>query len=310
MAALRLAFMGTPDFAVSILDGLRDWCGREGHELAAVYCQPPRPAGRGGKLRLSPAHAAAEAHAIPIKTPASLKDADAQAEFEALDLDVAVVAAYGLILPKAILEAPRYGCLNVHASLLPRWRGAAPIQRAIMAGDAESGVCIMQMDEGLDTGAVHSCSTLPIGPDMTAGSLHDELAALSIAPLLKALDTLPGSPTPQSDEGVTYADKIEKAEGRIDWSGDAHAVDCHIRGLSPAPGAWFESDGQRVKVLMSAQADGNAAPGTVLDTEDGITVACTSGAVTLKTLQRAGKGPMEASAFLRGFPLIPGEVLI
>lgn len=309
MAALRLAFMGTPDFAVTVLDGLRDWCGREGHDLAAVYSQPPRPAGRGGKARRSPVHAAAEEHGIPVKTPASLKDADTQAEFEALNLDAAVVAAYGLILPKAILEAPRYGCLNVHASLLPRWRGAAPIQRAIMAGDSETGVCIMQMDEGLDTGAVHSCSAIPIGPDMTAGSLHDELAALSIAPLLKTLAALPGSPTPQCDEGVTYADKIEKTEGRIDWSGDARAVDCHIRGLSPTPGAWFESDAQRVKVLMSAQAEGNAAPGTVLDTNDGITVACGKGAVTLKTLQRAGKGPMEAAAFLNGFPLTLGTQL-
>lgn len=309
MAALRLAFMGTPDFAVVVLDGLADWCEREGHVLAAVYTQPPRRAGRGEKLRLSPVHAAAERHGIPVKTPASLKDAEAQAEFQALDLDVAVVAAYGLILPKPVLDAPRFGCVNVHASLLPRWRGAAPIQRAIMAADTQTGVCIMQMDEGLDTGAVHCCRTTPIGPDATAGSLHDELAALAIDPLCDTLASLPGTPTPQGEDGVTYAGKIDKAEGRIDWSRDAQTVDCLIRGLSPAPGAWFELEAQRVKVLMSALADGNGQPGTVLDTEDGITVACAGGAVTLKTLQRAGKGPMEAGAFLNGFPLAPGDVL-
>ncbi len=258
---------------------------------------------------MSPVHEAAETHGIPVKTPTSLKDADTQAEFQALGLDVAVVAAYGLIMPKAILEAPRYGCLNVHTSLLPRWRGAAPIQRAIMAGDVETGVCIMQMDEGLDTGPVHTRRTAPIGRNTTAGCLHDMLAALAIDPLCETLAALPGSPTPQSEDGVTYASKIEKAEGRIDWRRDAREVDCLIRGLSPAPGAWFESGGQRVKVLMSAQIDGEDTPGSILNTTDGITVGCGKGALSLKTLQRAGKAPMEAEAFLRGFPLAPGMQL-
>lgn len=305
MSGLRLAFMGSPDLAVTVLQGLVEWCESGGHVLAAVYTQPPRPAGRGGKLRKSPVHELAERIGLDIRTPETLKDKTVQQEFAALDLDVAVVAAYGQILPKAFLDAPRYGCINVHASLLPRWRGAAPIQRAIMAGDEETGVSIMRMDEGLDTGDVYTLRRIAIEPSTTASLLHDQLAALSIEPLVVTLNTLPHglTPVPQPAGGVTYADKIDKREARIDWSKNAADVDNHIRGLSVWPGAWFQSNDERVKVLMSELTDGEGEPGTILSLDGGITVACGSGAVRLIELQRAGKSAMDAATLLRGYPL-------
>lgn len=279
--------------------------------MAAVYTQPPRPAGRGGKVRKSPVHQLAEQSGLDVRSPETLKDEVVQQAFGALDLDAAVVAAYGQILPKEILDAPRYGCINVHASLLPRWRGAAPIQRAIMAGDEETGVSIMSMDEGLDTGPVYMLRSIAIEPETTASRLHDQLAALSIAPLIETLNTLPHglTPVPQPAEGVTYAEKIDKAEARIDWSKDAPTVDCHIRGLSAWPGAWFQIDDERIKVLLSTVAEGNGVPATVLSLEDGIVVACGNGAVRLTELQRAGKTAMDVETFLRGYPLAVGARL-
>ncbi|MEN3975122.1 methionyl-tRNA formyltransferase [Emcibacter sp. SYSU 3D8] len=306
---MRIAFMGTPDFAARILADLADWSRIHGHEVVAVYSQPPREAGRGKKPQPSPVHRLADALGIPVLTPGNLKSATDQHDFAALDLDVAVVAAYGLILPKPILDAPRLGCLNVHASLLPRWRGAAPIQRAIMAGDQTTGVCIMRMEEGLDTGPVYRREEIPIGPEMTAGELHDVLAALGSAPLFAALSDLEAgaAPVPQAVDGVTYAKKIDKAEARIDWTRPAIEVDRQIRGLSPFPGAWFELRGERIKALRSRLAAGSGAPGTVLD--DLLTVACGDGAVALTQLQRAGKGAMDARSLLRGFPVACGEAL-
>ncbi len=306
---MRIAFMGTPDFAARILADLAGWSRTHGHQIAAVYSQPPRQAGRGKKPQPSPVHRLADMLGIPVLTPETLKSADDQQAFAALDLEVAVVAAYGLILPKPVLDAPRLGCLNVHASLLPRWRGAAPIQRAIMAGDEKTGVCIMRMEQGLDTGPVYRRREIPIGPEMTAGELHDALAALGAAPLFEALaDVQAGAvPEPQPEDGVIYAKKIDKAEGRIDWSRPAIEVDRHIRGLSPFPGAWFEYRGERIKALRSRVAAGSGAPGTVLD--DTLTIACGDGAVLLTELQRAGKGAMGADALLRGFPIPRGEVL-
>ena len=300
---MKLAFMGSPDFAVPALDALIE----AGHEVAAVYAQPPRPAGRGRKDRPTAAHARAEALGIEVRTPRSLKDTEAQAAFAALDLDIAVVAAYGLILPKPILDAPAHGCLNIHPSLLPRWRGAAPIQRAVMAGDTRTGVCIMQMEEGLDTGPVLMCEETRIGPHVTAADLHDRLAAEGARLLVETLanlDTL--TPAPQSEDGVTYAAKIDKTEARIDWTRPAPDLDAHIRGLSPFPGGWFEADGERIKLLLAEPADANGAPGKVLD--EGI-IACGEGALRLLRLQRAGKPAMEAAEFLRGFPLKPGARL-
>jgi methionyl-tRNA formyltransferase len=306
---MRLAFMGTPEFAARVLADLAAWCGREGHRIVAVYTQPPREAGRGRKPRPSPVQALAGTLGLPVFAPARLRDPAEQAAFAALDLDVAVVAAYGLILPRPVLDAPRLGCLNVHASLLPRWRGAAPIQRAVMAGDAVTGVCIMRMEAGLDTGPVYRRRELAIAPGATAGDVHDALAALAAAPLFEALaDARAGvPPVPQPAEGVTYAAKIDKAEARIDWSRPAVAVDRLIRGLSPFPGAWFEAKGERVKVLRSALAPGAGPPGAVLD--DALTVACGDGALRLVELQRAGKAAMDAPTLLRGFPLGPGETL-
>ena len=306
---MRIAFMGTPDFAARILRDLAAWAGANGHEVVAVYSQPPREAGRGKKPQPSPVHRLADTLGVPVFTPERLKSAEDQQAFAALDLDVAVVAAYGLILPKPVLDAPRLGCLNVHASLLPRWRGAAPIQRAIMAGDAKTGVCIMRMEEGLDTGPVYRRREIPIDPQMTAGELHDALAELGGEPLFEALaDVQAGAaPEPQPEDGVTYAKKIDKAEARIDWSRPAAEVDRQIRGLSPFPGAWFELRGERIKVLRSRVAAGAGTPGTALD--DGLTVACDDGAVALSELQRAGKGAMDAAALLRGFPVGKGEVL-
>lgn len=294
---MRLIFMGTPDFSVPILEALV----AAGHEIAAVYCQPPRPAGRGKKDRPSPVQARAEALGLPVRFPVSLRNKDAQAEFAALNADVAVVVAYGLILPQAILDAPTYGCLNIHASLLPRWRGAAPIHRAIMAGDRETGICIMQMEAGLDTGPVLLRETQAISATDRTADLHDRLAAQGAALIVEALDRLPNlEPEVQPETGVTYAKKIDKSEARIDWTLSAVAVDGLIRGLSPFPGAWCEISGQRVKILSSELAEGAGAPGDVLD---GFRVVCGSGAVRILTLQKAGKKPVTAAEFLRGSAL-------
>jgi len=301
---LRLIFMGTPDFAVPALDAIV----AAGHRIAAVYTRAPRPSGRGQAERPSPVHARALALGLPVRTPATLRDPAAQAEFAALGADAAVVVAYGLILPQPVLDAPRHGCLNIHASLLPRWRGAAPIQRAIMAGDAETGVSIMRMEAGLDTGPVALAEAVPIGPGDTAGDLHDRLAALGARLVVEALARLPGLAfVPQPEAGATYAAKIDKAEARVDWTRPAPEVDRLIRALSPFPGAWTEIGGERVKLLASRLADGQGAPGEVLDAAP--TVACGTGAVRLLRLQRAGRGAQEAEAFLRGFPLAPGDRL-
>lgn len=294
---MRLVFMGTPDFSVPALDALVD----AGHEIAAVYTQPPRPAGRGKKDRPTPVHARAQALGLPVHTPKSLKTDEALATFESHKADIAVVVAYGLILPQAILDAPAQGCLNIHASLLPRWRGAAPIHRAIMAGDAETGVAIMQMEAGLDTGPVLLSKALPIADDDTTQSLHDKLSALGADLICKALDQYPSlTPTPQPDDGVTYAHKIDKSEARIDWTKPAEEIDRLIRGLSPFPGAWTEIDGERIKLLNATLATGNGAPGTHLG---GFRIACDEGAVQITEAQRQGKRPMRAEEVLRGMDL-------
>ena len=303
---LRLIFMGTPDFAVPTLSALSG----AGHEIAAVYTRAAKPGGRRGlELQPTPVEREARRLGLDVRTPKTLRDAAAQAEFAALNADVAVVVAYGLILPKPVLDAPRLGCFNVHASLLPRWRGAAPINRAIMAGDAESGVTIMRMDEGLDTGAMALAERAVIAPDMTAGELHDRLAPLGADLMLRALAALQRGSltlTPQPEEGVTYAEKIAKDETRIDWTKPAHAVHDHIRGLSPYPGAWFELGGVRIKALRSTRAGGSGPPGSVLD--ERLTIACGyGGAVRLVQVQRAGKQPMLAEEFLRGTPVPVGE---
>jgi methionyl-tRNA formyltransferase len=301
---MRVIFMGTPAFSVPVLEALVE----AGHEVAAVYCQPPRPAGRGKKDRPSPVQARAEALGLVVRHPVSLKGAEVQAEFSALDADVAVVVAYGLILPQAVLDAPRRGCLNIHASLLPRWRGAAPIHRAIMAGDAETGVCIMQMEAGLDTGPVLLREAVAIGAEETTGELHDRLSHLGARLVVEALARLGDLvPEPQPEEGVTYAAKIDKAEARVDWSLDAREVDRLIRGLSPFPGAWCEVAGERVKLLASCLAEGEGAPGEVLDAA--LSVACGTGAVRLLRLQRAGRAAQDAREFLRGTPWPPGTQL-
>ena len=301
---MRVIFMGTPDFSVPVLDALVD----AGHEVAAVYCQPPRPAGRGKKDRPTPVHARALDLGLEVRHPISLKGKDEQAAFAALDADVAVVVAYGLILPQAVLDAPAHGCLNIHASLLPRWRGAAPIHRAVMARDAETGVCIMQMEAGLDTGPVLLRRATPIGADETTGELHDRLSSIGAEAITKALANLDNlTPEPQPENGVTYAEKIEKSEARVDWSRPAPEVDAHIRGLSPFPGAWTEVEGQRIKLLASARVDGQGQSGEILD--DTLTVACGEGAVRLLRLQRAGKGAQDAETFLRGMALPAGTKL-
>ena len=306
MPSLRLAFMGTPDFAVPTLLALA----AAGHEIVAVYTRAPKPAGRGMDVQPSPVEREARRLGLPVLTPSTLKSAEAQAEFRALDADAAVVAAYGLILPKPILEAPRLGCFNVHASLLPRWRGAAPINRAIMTGDATSGVTIMQMDEGLDTGALAMAERVAIAADMTAGDLHDVLARLGADLMPRALAALERGSLklmPQPQAGVSYAAKIAKDETRIAWAKPAHQVHNHIRGLSPFPGAWFELGGVRIKALRSTGAEGRGVPGSVLD--DRLTVACGDGAVRLIQVQRAGKQPMQAEDFLRGTPVKAGEMV-
>ncbi|MFV1530160.1 MULTISPECIES: methionyl-tRNA formyltransferase [unclassified Phaeobacter] len=301
---MRIVFMGTPEFSVPVLDALVD----AGHEIAAVYCQPPRPAGRGKKDRPTPVHARAIELGLDVRHPVSLKGAEQQAEFADLRADVAVVVAYGLILPQAVLDAPRHGCLNIHASLLPRWRGAAPIHRAIMAGDSQTGVCIMQMEAGLDTGPVLLREATEIGPEETTAQLHDRLSEMGADLIVRALDGLSDlTPEVQPDAGVTYAHKIDKAEARIDWQRSAVEVDRTIRGLSPFPGAWCEIEGQRVKLLASRVVDGAGVAGIVLD--DALRVACGEGAVELLRLQRAGKGAQEREIFLRGFPVARGTQL-
>jgi methionyl-tRNA formyltransferase len=308
---LRVVFMGTPDFSVPTLRALAG----AGHRIVAVYTQPPRAAGRRGlELTPSPVQREAERLGVEVRTPVSLKGETEQRAFEALGADIAVVVAYGLLLPRAVLAAPRLGCLNAHASLLPRWRGAAPIQRAIMAGDEETGMMVMRMEEGLDTGPVGLVEKLAIGPDMTAGELHDRLAAAGAALMVEAVARL-GAGTltfaDQSKEGVTYARKIDKAETRIDWSRPAVEVHDRIRGLSPMPGAWCEAEvggrGERLKLLRSTLAEGAGAPGEILDGR--LTVACGSGAVRLVELQRAGGRPASAPQFLRGARIEEGTKL-
>ena len=301
---MRVIFMGTPEFSVPVLDALV----AAGHEIAAVYCQPPRPAGRGKKERPTPVHARALELGFEVRHPVSLKGADEQAALAALQADVAVVVAYGLLLPQAVLDAPKRGCLNIHASLLPRWRGAAPIHRAIMAGDAETGVCIMQMEAGLDTGPVLLRRETVIGAEETTANLHDRLSDIGAAAIVDALAQLDDlQPEVQPEEGVTYAHKIDKSEAKVDWAAPAVEVDRKIRGLSPFPGAWCEIDGQRVKLLASRLVEGGGASGAVLD--DVLTVACGEGAVQLLRLQRAGKGAQDADVFLRGFPVPKGAQL-
>jgi len=307
---LRLAFMGSPPFAARALEALV----RAGHEIACVYTQPPRPAGRGKTLRRTAVHELADALGLPVRTPVSLRRPAETEAFAALGLDAAVVAAYGLILPEAVLSGPRLGCFNIHGSLLPRWRGAAPVQRAIMAGDPVTGVQIMKMDAGLDTGPVLLSRSVPIGAGETAGALMERLAAIGAELVVEALDVLATGQArlvPQVEEGACYAHKIDPSEARIAWSRPAVEVSAHIRGLSPSPGAWFEriSDGERVrvKVLNAEVAEGEGAPGVVLD--DRLLVACGEGAVRLTELQRAGRGPMPAGAFQQGAKIRPGEML-
>jgi methionyl-tRNA formyltransferase len=307
---MRIVFMGTPDFAVPTFRALIE----AGHEIADVYTQPPRAAGRGMALRKSPVHRLAEEVGLPVRTPERLKAPREQDRFAALGADVAVVVAYGLVLPQAILAGTRHGALNLHASLLPRWRGAAPINRAIMAGDNETGVCVMRVEQGLDTGPVCLTLSVPIGPDLTAGELHDDLAAKGARLMVEALARLEAGTlecTPQAGEGATYASKIDPAETRIDWSRPAAEVHDLIRGLSPRPGAWFEIDvgggRERVRALRSRLVEISGTPGTVLDGH--LTIACGEGAVRLTEVQRAGKRVMSAEEFLRGANLATGAVL-
>ena len=292
---MKIVFMGTPEFSVPILEALH-----QAHEIVCVHCQPPRPAGRGKADRPSPVQTRAEALGLPVRHPVSLRSETARQDFAALQPDVAVVVAYGLILPQVVLDIPRLGCLNIHASLLPRWRGAAPIHRAIMAGDAETGVCIMQMEAGLDTGPVLLREATPIGLEETTADLHDRLSGMGARLIVEALARLPLPALPQAESGITYAAKIDKSEARVDWSRPAVEVDRLIRGLSPFPGAWCEISGERVKLLRSRLAAGQGAPGQVLG---GLTVACGTGAVEITLAQREGKRAMAPEDFLRGFAL-------
>jgi methionyl-tRNA formyltransferase len=300
---VRIIFMGTPDFAVPALRALH----AAGHEVVCAYTQPPRPAGRGKKLMPSPVQIEAERLGVPVRSPVSLRGAEAQAEFAALGADVAVVAAYGLILPQPVLDAPRHGCLNIHASLLPRWRGAAPIHRAVMAGDAETGVTIMQMEAGLDTGPMLHKVTVPVGRK-TTGELFVELGDVGAAAMVEALADLAAFPPEvQDDSAAIYAPKIDKAEGRIDWAEPAEVIERLVRGLAPFPGAWFELEGERVKLLLAEVVDASGAPGTVLDAD--FTIACGSQAIRPLKLQRAGKPVLEREEFLRGRAVAAGTVL-
>ncbi len=308
--SLRVIFMGTPHFATPTLSEIVG----QGHEVVACYTREPAPAGRGMEMKKSPVHAMAERFGIPVLTPKTLKTPEAAALFASHDADVAVVVAYGKLLPKAILDAPELGCLNLHGSLLPRWRGAAPIQRAVMAGDTETGVMVMRMEEGLDTGPVAMVEKMVIGPDTTAGEVHDRLMLLGADLMARALAALSRGAlgfTPQAEAGVTYAHKIDKAEARIDWSKSSSDIHNLVRGLTPFPGAFFEADwGQgmtRVKVLRAALVMGSGAPGTVCN--DDLTIACGSGALRLLEVQRAGKGPVSSAEFLRGAGLKPGTIL-
>jgi methionyl-tRNA formyltransferase len=299
---MRIIFMGSPEFAVPSLNALVE----HGHEIAAAYCQPPRPAGRGKAARKTAVHQRAEELGIEVRTPKTLRDADEQARFRALDADIAVVAAYGLILPREILEAPKAGCINVHASLLPRWRGAAPIQRAILAGDEVSGVTLMQMDEGLDTGPMLSRHTLDIRAK-NAGEVTEELANLGARALIDWLEN-PTPPEPQPVAGATYARKIDKAETRIDWSKSAREIERQVRAFAPSPGAWFEANGERIKLLDAAAGiDATGKPGEVLDAC--LNIACEGGYIRPLKVQRAGRAPMPAGDLLRGFPIAEGTVL-
>ena len=303
---LRLIFMGTPDFALPTLMEIAG----SGHEITAVYTRAPKPSGRGMDMQDSPVAREAKRLGLAVLTPATLKTKEAEAAFRAHGADAAIVVAYGLLLPKAILQAVPLGCFNLHASLLPRWRGAAPINRAIMAGDAETGIMAMKMEETLDTGPIAMAERVAIGADATAGDLHDALARLGADLMLRALGGLERGAltlTPQPHAGVTYADKIEKEETRIDWSKPWKNVHDHIRGMSPFPGAWFELAGARIKVLHTTKGDGSGAPGTVLDGR--LTIACGQGAVRIVQLQRAGRQPMPAEEFLRGTPIAPGAML-
>lgn len=308
---LRIAFMGTPDFAVQALNALQ----AAGHEIAAIYCQPPRPVGRGLKLQPSPVQKRAEELGLPVRHPKSLKkSAEARAEFKALNLDIAVVAAYGLILPKEVLDAPKHGCLNIHASLLPRWRGAAPIQRAILAGDKESGICIMQMDEGLDTGDVLMRGSVPITQTTTASQLHDALAAQGAELIVKTLAAIADGKTPprekQPEEGVTYAHMLTKDDGRIDWTKTAPEVERQLRALTPWPGVWCLQGDQRIKVLEAAidKAQGkHGKPGQILDRH--LVVACGEGSLLLKKIQPQDRKPMDGLSFMNGTHLNVGDVL-
>ena len=301
---MRIIFMGTPDFAVPTLRALRE----AGHEVVCAYTQPPRPAGRGKKLMPSPVQVEAERLGVPVRSPVSLRGAEAQADFAALEADVAVVAAYGLILPQPVLDAPRHGCLNIHASLLPRWRGAAPIHRAVMAGDETTGVTIMQMEAGLDTGPMLHKVAVPVGRK-TTGELFAELGAVGAAAMVEVLADLAAFPPEVQDEReAIHAPKIDKAEASIDWSADAAAIERLVRGLAPFPGAWFELEGERVKLLLAEVVDARGAPGTVLD-ED-FTIACGSGAIRPLRLQRAGKPVLERAEFLRGRPVAAGTALV
>ncbi|MBU1176803.1 MAG: methionyl-tRNA formyltransferase [Alphaproteobacteria bacterium] len=307
---MRIIFMGTPDFAVPTLVELV----ARGHDVAAVYTRAPRPAGRGQDVRKSPVHLAAEGFGLEVRTPKTFKSAEDVAAFSALAADVGVVAAYGLLLPKAILDAPRHGCLNLHGSALPRWRGAAPIQRAVMAGDPATAAMVMKMDEGLDTGPVALSEIIPIGPNTTSGELHDEMMRRGADLMARAVEALSRDAldfVPQSEQGVIYAKKIDKAETRVDFARPSGAVHNHIRGLSPFPGAWFELDiaGRpvRIKALRSELADGDGPPGTVLG--DDFVIACAEGAVRLTLVQREGKGAMSATEFLRGTGSLAGKTV-
>ena len=309
MAKLRLVFMGTPDFAVPALAAIV----AAGHDIAYVYTQPPRPAGRGYAERAAPVQLFAESHGIPVRFPRTLRDPAVQAEFQAIGADAAVVAAYGLILPPAVLDAPRLGCINIHASLLPRWRGAAPIQRALFAGDRETGVTIMQMDAGLDTGPMLLRESIPIDDTTTAGELHDQLAALGAKLIVPALEGLAAgtlSPEPQPAAGMTYAPKLSRDDGYLDFRRPAAELARQTRALNPWPGTWFRHMGETIKVLSAAVAEnpGGGAPGTVLD--DRLTIACSEGALRLTRVQRAGRSPMDAAAFLRGYLLPIGSRLV
>ena len=301
---MRVIFMGTPDFAVAALDALV----AAGHDIAVVYSQPPRPGGRRGReLTPTPVHARAEALGLPVRHPLSLRGAEEQAEFAAWGADIAVVAAYGLILPQAVLDAPTHGCLNIHASLLPRWRGAAPIQRAILAGDAETGVDIMRMEAGLDTGAVLAEARTSVG-GKTAGDLTAELAMMGAGLIVRVLANLAAFPeVPQPEDGVTYAKKIDKAEARLDFTRPAEELERQVRAFAPAPGAFFELAGERFKLLAAELVAGAGAPGTTLD--DALTIACATGAIRVALIQRAGKPVMESAALLRGLPIPAGTRL-